>query len=86
MCCTRLPSGPVCSVGCALWCALARDGPGCVCGWCALQERRSVTVAVRTRPTAVFAQDQVLLDLEANVRWPAHLLSRLVWALGGGGL
>jgi hypothetical protein len=33
-----------------------------------LQEKRSVTVAVRTRPTAVFAQDQVILDLENNVR------------------
>ncbi len=40
-----------------------------LCGPCCaqLQEKRSVTVAVRTRPTAVFAQDQVILDLESNV-------------------
>ena len=29
---------------------------------------RSVTVAVRTRPTATFAQDQVILDLDKHVR------------------
>jgi hypothetical protein len=40
---------------------------------------RGVTVAVRTRPTAVFAQDQVLLDLEQQVcrRRPSlHLRQR----------
>ena len=46
------------------WSRLALTSPlFCV----VVQEKRSVIVAVRTRPTAVFAQDQVLLDLENQV-------------------